>query len=82
MTHHQKWRYFSPLGLATIGLGASLLGHSIELKTTGAPLATWFWWGTLSLIVLNSGVALFGEAVKARGIFEMSQNPAKPKRGN
>lgn len=82
MTHYQKWRYLSPLGLATIGLGASLLGHSIELKTTGAPLAGWFWWGTLSLIVLNSGVALFGEAVKARVLFDMSQQPAKPKRRN
>lgn len=79
MTHLQKWRYLSPLGLATIGLGASLLGHSIELKTTGAALGSWFLWGTLSLIVLNSGVALFGEAVKARVHHELSA-AAQPKK--
>ena len=69
--HYRKWRLFSPLGLAVIGLGASLLGHSIQLKTEGVATLTWFVWGTVSLIVLNSGVALFGEAVKHRALLDM-----------
>ena len=69
--HHRKWRLFAPLGLAVIGLGASLLGHSIQLKTEGVTTLTWFIWGTVSLIVLNSGVALFGEAVKHRALLDM-----------
>jgi len=72
MTHRVRWLSFSPLGLALIGLGASLLGHSIQLKTEGASLAVWFWWGTLSLTVLNAGVAVFGDAVKHRVLFELS----------
>lgn len=80
MTQLHKWRLLAPSGLATIGFGASLLGHSIELKTTGAPLAQWFLWGTLSLVVFNSGIALFGEAVKARLLYELGQaKPAKPR---
>jgi hypothetical protein len=69
--HRQKWQRFSPLGLALVGAGASMLGHSIELKTTGAALLVWFIWGTLSLIVLNAGLAVFGEAIKHRVLFEL-----------
>ncbi|MGL4610476.1 MAG: hypothetical protein ACRCYY_12490 [Trueperaceae bacterium] len=74
MTSYKKWRLFAPLGLAVIGLGASLLGHSIGLKTQGASLGTWFLWGTLSLLILNAGVAIFGEAVKHRILFELSSS--------
>lgn len=70
--HHRKWRLFAPLGLAVIGLGASLLGHSVQLKTEGVSVLTWFLWGTVSLIVLNSGVALFGEAVKHRALLDIA----------
>ena len=71
--HLQKWRLFSPLGLALVGLGASILGHSIELKTTGATFMSWFVWGTMSLIVLNAGLAVFGDAVKHRVLFELTE---------
>lgn len=70
MTHIQTWRRYSPLGLALIGLGASLLGHSIEIKIEGASTLSWFLWGTFSLIVLNAGVAIFGEAVKHRALYD------------
>ena len=53
--HYRKWRLFAPLGLALTGLGASLLGYSVELKTEDASLLTWFSWGTLSLCVLTPG---------------------------
>jgi len=70
--HLQKWQRFSPLGLALVGMGASMLGHSIELKTTGATFITWFSWGTISLVVLNAGLAVFGDAIKHRVLFELS----------
>jgi hypothetical protein len=73
MTSFQKWRLFAPLGLATIGFGASLLGHSIQLKTEGATTFTWFIWGTVSLVVLNAGVAFFGDAVKHRVLYELGK---------
>lgn len=69
--HKAKWRSFAPLGLALVGFGASLLGYSIELKIEGASTLTWFVWGTLSLCVVNSGVAVFGEAVKHRALYDM-----------
>lgn len=69
--HYRTWRLFAPLGLTVIGLGATLLGHSVGLKSGGAAFWAWFGWGTLSLVVLNAGVALFGEAVKHRALFEV-----------
>ena len=73
MTSFQKWQAFAPLGLATIGFGASLLGHSIQIKTEGAATTAWFVWGTVSLVVLNAGVALFGDAVKHRVLYELDK---------
>lgn len=71
--HRQKWQRFSPLGLALVGMGASMLGHSIELKITGAAFVSWFVWGTVSLSVLNAGLAVFGDAVKHRVLFELQE---------
>jgi len=77
--HKKKWQRFAPLGLALVGAGASMLGHSIELKTTGATLLVWFIWGTLSLIVLNAGLAVFGDAIKHRVLFELQEaEPINP----
>jgi hypothetical protein len=75
MTSYQKWLVFAPLGLATIGLGASLLGHSIGLKVQGASTLVWFIWGTVSLIIFNGGIALFGDAVKHRVLYELDKSP-------
>lgn len=40
MNHLKTWRAFAPFGLGVIGLGASLLGHSVGLKIGGAPFWT------------------------------------------
>ena len=80
--HLGRWRSLAPLGLGVIGLGATLLGHSVGLKSGGASFWTWFVWGTFSLVTLNSGVALFGEAVKHRTLFEVNTPDARAHDGN
>lgn len=69
----QKWRLFAPLGLTLIGFGVSVVGYAVELRTTGVTRAAWFGWGTAGLIILNSGVACFGEAVKHRVLLELER---------
>jgi hypothetical protein len=71
--HARKWRMFAPFGLVLIGCGASILGEAISQKLDSAPFWTWFWWGTAALVVLNAGVAVFGEAVKCRVLLELSK---------
>jgi hypothetical protein len=74
MTHTQvlkKWRICAPLGLATIGFGLSVVGNAIGLKTSQASVWEWFAWGTAGLILTNAGIAIFGEAVKCRVLYEI-----------
>ncbi len=62
-TDFKKWLSFSIGGLVLTGLGLSLLGESIISKYEKR---SWFWMGTLSLVVINSGLSLIGKAVTYR----------------
>lgn len=62
----RNWLIFSVVGLATIGLGLSLMGEALIMKYEQADFWKWFAWGTLALVVTNSGIALFGKAVTLR----------------
>lgn len=68
--HYQTWKRLAPLGLMTVGFGASLVGQSTILKAENA--ATWKWvaLGTVSLVVFNAGLCMFGDAVKHRALYE------------
>lgn len=68
--HYEQWSSLAPRGLLIIGFGATLLAHSSSLKTRKKPFWQWLILGTISLIVLNAGVAIFGEAVKHRAMYE------------
>lgn len=71
--HYDTWKWQAPLGLTTVGFGASLLGHASNMKAKNA--ATWKWVaaGTASLVVLNAGLSLFGDAVKHRALYEWAR---------
>ena len=58
-----KWLAFSISGLVLFGFGLSLLGEAIILKYENKPF---FWVGTLALVVVNSGLCLFGNAIRYR----------------
>ena len=70
-THYRQWRWQAPLGLLAVGTGASMLGHA-TLKKADPDTTPWSWMiaGTSSLIVLNAGLCLFGDAVKHRMHYE------------
>ena len=64
-----KWLAFSISGLVLFGFGLSLLGEAIILKYENNPF---FWFGTLALVVVNSGLCLFGNAIRYR--LQMDRN--------
>ena len=70
-SHYENWNRLSPLGLLLTGLGLSLLGDAALSKLRGRG---WFFKGTLGLIVFNAGLAVFGEAVKNRTLYEAELN--------
>lgn len=62
----RKWLLLSALGLALFGFGLSLVGEVLIRKQEADGLSDWFWFGTLALVVTNSGLAIFGKAITLR----------------
>lgn len=78
MTHKRKWLLFAPLGLATIGAGASMVHWAGHLKDQQVPPAQWVAAGTAALVVLNTGLSLFGRGVVEKVLHEVREKPARP----
>jgi hypothetical protein len=70
MTPRVKWLVFSPVGLALMGFGLTLVTDAARAKSSGE---AWFWYGTLALTVFNAGVAFFGEGVKNAVLVELEK---------
>ncbi len=68
MNQQQKWLLFAPSGLTLIGMGLSVVTDASIRKSQGQ---SWFWRGTLGLCIVNAGVSMFGDAVKARAVHEL-----------
>ena len=64
--YYQRWLLQAPLGLVLVGLGLSLVADAALYKFQGA--ATWNWvaYGTVALVVFNSGLCIFGDTDSAR----------------
>jgi hypothetical protein len=77
MTHKTKWLLFAPLGLVTIGAGASMVHWAGTLKDKNMPAKHWVAAGTAALVVLNAGVSLFGQSVVERVLHEVQEKPAQ-----
>lgn len=69
--HYENWSRFGGIGMLLIGMGASIIGHAAWLKGSRKGFFRWFFAGTFGLIILNAGVAVFGDAVKHRALYEV-----------
>lgn len=68
--HYEQWSRLSVLGLILIGGGASMIGHAAWVKGDKKGFWRWFLIGSMGLATLNAGVAVFGDAVKHRALYE------------
>ena len=59
----KRWLIFSALGLALTGMGLSMSIDAGMLKHSGAQTERWVLYGTFALVVFNSGLSFFGQAV-------------------
>ena len=75
MTHKTKWLLFAPLGLATIGAGASMIHWAGSLKDQHAPTRDWLLAGTAALVVFNAGISFFGRGVVEKVLHEVREKP-------
>jgi hypothetical protein len=77
---YKRWQIFAPTGLILTGMGLCLFGTANHLMHSGEPFFRWFIAGTISLVTFNSGLALFGEAVRCRTLYDLRKNLRKKKR--
>jgi hypothetical protein len=68
--HYERWSELAPRGLLGIGLGVSIIGQAAIWKSQKKSAWRWILFGTLGLIALNAGVAMFGESIKHRALYE------------
>ncbi|CAH0994158.1 hypothetical protein EMA8858_00265 [Emticicia aquatica] len=63
MSLYTKWLLSAVGGLALIGFGLSVFSEAANLKHTNAPFLRWFLLGSYSLIMINGGLCVFGQAI-------------------
>lgn len=68
--HYRRWLIQAPTGLVLIGFGASLVAEAAMCKYSGAATWSWVLYGTVALVVLNSGLCLFGDSILHRMRYE------------
>jgi hypothetical protein len=68
--HYKNWLIQAPLGLALVGFGACLIAEAAMTKYAGGH---WFWYGTLALVVFNSGLCIFGNSILHRVRYELEK---------
>ncbi len=76
-SYYRKWLFRAPAGLVLIGFGACLIAEAAMDKYDGAPALHWVSYGTLALVVFNSGLSIFGDAVLQRCRYERSLEKEK-----
>ena len=75
--HYEKWKWQSPLGLAAVGLGATLVSDAAIRKANDGPTWIWVIEGTAGLSAVNAGLSLFGDAIKHRVLYEIQSDTAE-----
>ena len=67
---YRRWLIQAPVALMIVGFGACLVSEAAMVKYSGAPTWDWVSYGTIALVVLNSGLSIFGDAVIWRVRYE------------
>jgi hypothetical protein len=66
MSTRTKGLIVAPLGLLLFSAGLCVFTIAADAKHNGATFQQWFLWGAYSLILINGGLLLFGQAVRYR----------------
>lgn len=68
--HYRTWSDLMPRGLLLIGAGVAIVGQAIAWNARRRPIWQWVIPGLFGLIILWLGVAVFGESIKHRTLYE------------
>lgn len=68
--HYKRWKYQAPAGLVLIGAGISCIIDAAFCKYDGAVWWQWIGYGTIALVIFNTGLSLFVDAALHRIRYE------------
>lgn len=71
----------APVGLVLVGAGVSISVDAAVRRAAGAAPRRWVGQGTAGLVVLNTGLSVFGDAVRRRSTAPTAGPVARPGRG-
>ena len=66
MSTRTKGLIIAPLGLFLFSVGLYVFSEAVLARQGDAPFRQWFLWGVYSLILINGGLLLFGQAIRYR----------------
>jgi multidrug transporter EmrE-like cation transporter len=66
MSTRTKWMILAPIGLLMFSFGLTVLSEAAHQRRTGVPTQVWVVLGLYSLVLINTGLILFGEALRFR----------------
>ena len=66
MSTRTKWIILAPCGLLMFSFGLTVLSEAAHQRRIGVPTQVWVVLGLYSLVLINTGLILFGEALRFR----------------
>ncbi|PWJ52912.1 hypothetical protein SAMN06264364_11648 [Quadrisphaera granulorum] len=69
------WKRLAPSGMLLVGTGLCVTLDASARRSSGSPLLRWVAEGTAGLVLVNAGLALYGEAMKRRGLYDAATRP-------
>jgi hypothetical protein len=72
--HYLGWLIKAPLGLILVGAGVCMITESAFFKHAGARQVEWVTAGTVSLVVFNAGLCVFGSSIVSRIRYERAKS--------
>lgn len=72
--YYLGWLIKAPLGLILVGAGVCMTTEAAFFKHSGAHDIEWIFAGTISLVVFNAGLCVFGSSILSRVRYERSKS--------
>ena len=72
--YYLGWLIKAPLGLILVGAGICMITEAAFFKHSGARDIEWIFAGTVSLVVFNAGLCIFGSSVLSRVRYERAKS--------
>jgi hypothetical protein len=80
MSTRTKWMILAPLGLVLFSFGLTVLSEAAHQRRTGEPTQVWVVLGLYSLVLINAGLILFGEALRFRILLDVRRETRRSMR--